>query len=184
MDDADDLDPTDPADPASSSAIRARTPARILVGRSGSSYRTATQLDLREDHAAAVDAVHAEIDLVRDLGREFVERWGLFEVADAGAGTKAEYLLAPRPRPAARRTRARSDRSGSAREGRTCRSSIGDGLSAAAVVAQVPALLPLLEQGAGRLGLEVRPAVLRPPLPGRRPERCRRRCSGPRWSCS
>ena len=33
-----------------------------------------TQLALREDHAAAVDAVHAEVDLDRDLGhREFVD---------------------------------------------------------------------------------------------------------------
>ena len=33
-------------------AIRARTPARILVGRAGPAYRTATQLELRQDHAA------------------------------------------------------------------------------------------------------------------------------------
>ena len=37
--------------------IRARTPARLLAGRSGAGYRTATQLDLREAHAAARDAV-------------------------------------------------------------------------------------------------------------------------------
>jgi len=41
-------------------AIRARTPARILVGRAGPAYQTATQLELRQDHAAALDAVHAE----------------------------------------------------------------------------------------------------------------------------
>src|SRR4051812_46557404 len=74
--------------------IRARTPARILVGRSGPGYRTATQLALRVDHASALDAVHAELDPVRDLGRAFVERWGLFEVATR-AGSKAEYLMRP-----------------------------------------------------------------------------------------
>src|SRR5271155_5385251 len=41
--------------------IRARTPARILVGRAGPAYRTETQLQLREDHAAARDAARAEI---------------------------------------------------------------------------------------------------------------------------
>src|SRR5258707_13687172 len=47
-----------PADlPELMQAVRARTPARILVGRAGPSYRTATQLELRQDHAAAVDAV-------------------------------------------------------------------------------------------------------------------------------
>ena len=40
--------------------IRARTPARLLVGRAGASYRTGTQLDLREAHAAARDAVRTE----------------------------------------------------------------------------------------------------------------------------
>ena len=43
--------------------IRARTPARILAGRAGAAYRTSTQLELREAHAAARDAVRAELDL-------------------------------------------------------------------------------------------------------------------------
>src|SRR5712691_4103432 len=74
--------------------VRDRTPARILVGRAGSAYRTATQLELRQDHAAAVDAVHAELDTQRDFGHEFVERWQLFEV-QTRAGRKAEYLMRP-----------------------------------------------------------------------------------------
>src|SRR5436189_1518971 len=80
--------------PALMQAIRARTPARILVGRAGPSYRTATQLELRQDHAAAVDAVHAELDPARDFGPDFVERWGLFQV-QTRAGSKAEYLMRP-----------------------------------------------------------------------------------------
>src|SRR5262249_35556400 len=59
----------------------ARTPARLLVGRSGPGYRTGTWLKLREDHAAARDAVHAELDLERDLGSELVTAFGLFEVS-------------------------------------------------------------------------------------------------------
>jgi ethanolamine ammonia-lyase small subunit len=35
--------------------IRARTPARILMGRAGAAYRTNVQLELREAHAAARD---------------------------------------------------------------------------------------------------------------------------------
>src|SRR5437660_12209504 len=75
-------------------AIRARTPARILVGRAGPAYRTATQLELRQDHAAAVDAVHAELDLNNDFGPDFVRRWKIFEVHTC-AGSRAEYLLRP-----------------------------------------------------------------------------------------
>src|SRR5437899_10348789 len=75
-------------------AIRARTPARILVGRAGPCYRTATQLELRQDHAAAADAVHAELDLDSDFGPDFVQRWRLF-VVQTCAASKAEYLLRP-----------------------------------------------------------------------------------------
>src|SRR5438445_6851333 len=75
-------------------AIRARTPARILVGRAGPAYPTATQLELRQDHAAALDAVHAELDLLKDFGQEFVERWRLFEVTSQ-ATSKTEHLMRP-----------------------------------------------------------------------------------------
>ncbi len=54
--------------------VRAKTPARILTGRAGGSYRTETLLRLRADHAAARDAVTAELDLERDLGRDFVDQ--------------------------------------------------------------------------------------------------------------
>jgi ethanolamine ammonia-lyase small subunit len=126
--------------------VRTRTPARLLVGRAGTSYRTETFLDLREDHAAAMDAVRSEMDLARDFGPEFVDRWGLFE-ARSQATSKAEYLL----RPDLGR-RLDSDSTGLIR--RNCPSgidlqvAIGDGLSPAAVAAQVPTLLPLLERGA------------------------------------
>jgi ethanolamine ammonia-lyase small subunit len=130
-------------------AARARTPARVLVGRAGSSYRTETFLDLLEDHAAAVDAVHAEVDLIRDLGPAFVDRWGLFEVASL-ARSKSEYLLRP---DLGRRLdpRAAEVLAGVA-SGSVLQVAIGDGLSSAAMAAQVPALLPLLAEGAARLG--------------------------------
>jgi ethanolamine ammonia-lyase small subunit len=125
-------------------AIRARTPARILVGRAGPSYTTATQLDLRRDHAAALDAVQAELDLKRDFGHDFIDRFRLFEVATV-AGSKTEYLMRPdlgrRLNDAARAEILRHCPAGT-----DLQVAIGDGLSAAAVVAQVPVLLPLLEQ--------------------------------------
>src|SRR5438094_8002358 len=75
-------------------AIRARTPARVLVGRSGPAYRTATQLELRQDHAAAVDAVHAELEIERTFGHDFVAERGLFEV-QTRAASKMEFLMRP-----------------------------------------------------------------------------------------
>src|SRR5256885_11370997 len=73
---------------------RAQTPARLLAGRSGAAYRTNTQLELREAHAAARDAVRSELDLFTNLGGNFVRKWNLFEVCSQ-ATTKDEYLLRP-----------------------------------------------------------------------------------------
>src|SRR5262245_48128097 len=131
------------------SAVRARTSARVLAGRTGTAYRTATQLELRQDHAAALDAVHAELDLMRDFGAEFVARWQMFEVRTR-AGSKAEFLMRPD-------LGRRLDETARAEVVRQCRAGadlqvvIGDGLSAAAVVAQVPALLPLLQTDGFRM---------------------------------
>jgi ethanolamine ammonia-lyase small subunit len=141
-------------------AVRARTPARIFVGLVGPAYRTATWLGLRQDHAAALDAVHAELDLERDFGAEFVSRWGLFEV-QTQARSKEEHLLRPDlgrrldgPARVALRERCPARPA--------LQVVIGDGLSAAAVAAQVPRLLPLLDEAARAEGLPPgRPFVVR-----------------------
>src|SRR5947209_5084151 len=83
-----------PAWPTLIEKIRARTPARVLVERAGAAYRTETQLELREAHAAARDAVRTEFDLERDLGADLVREWKLFVVSTMAA-TKDEYLLRP-----------------------------------------------------------------------------------------
>jgi ethanolamine ammonia-lyase small subunit len=133
--------------------IRERTPARILVGRAGAAYRTSTQLDLREAHAAARDAVRAELDLESALGAEFVKQWDLFEVCTE-AVSKDEYLLLP--------DRGRHFDEASRREllqrcarGNDIQFAIGDGLSVSAVSAQVPSLLPLLHEGARERGWSI-----------------------------
>ena len=122
--------------------IRARTPARLLAGRAGAAYRTDTQLELREAHAAARDAVCAELDLETTLGADFVKRWGLFEVCTQ-ATLKDVFLLRPdlgrKFNDASREELQRRCSSGS-----DFQIAIGDGLSVPAVAAQVPPLLPLL----------------------------------------
>jgi ethanolamine ammonia-lyase small subunit len=126
--------------------VRARTPARLLAGRSGAAYRTDTQMELREAHAAARDAVRADLDLQRDFGSACVQQWGLFEVRTQ-ARSKDEYLLRP---DLGRRLSAESRAQLSARcsRGSDLQIVIGDGLSVTAVVAQVPSLLQLLWEGA------------------------------------
>jgi ethanolamine ammonia-lyase small subunit len=140
--------------------IRERTPARILVGRAGAAYRTSTQLELREAHAAARDAVRAELDLESVFGTAFLARWNLFEVSTE-AHSKEEYLLQPdlgrRMNETSRSVLARR----CSREN-DIQIAIGDGLSVTAVATQVPALLPLLDAGARARGWTVgNPFVIR-----------------------
>jgi ethanolamine ammonia-lyase small subunit len=130
--------------------IRARTPARVLADRTGAAYRTATQLQLRHDHAAARDALRAEFDLTRDLGVDFVQRWKLFGISTMAA-SKDEYLRRPDlgrrlSEDALRLLLAQCSRNAD------LQIVIGDGLSVTAVSTQVPALLPMLEEKARSRG--------------------------------
>jgi ethanolamine ammonia-lyase small subunit len=125
----------------------------VLVERAGASYRTATELGLREAHAAARDAVRAELELERDLGAEFVREWKLFAVSTL-VQSKDEYLLRPdlgrQLNDEGRRLVAeRCSRPGGPPDLQIV---IGDGLSVTAVRAQVPKLLPLIMQGAQARG--------------------------------
>jgi ethanolamine ammonia-lyase small subunit len=140
--------------------IRARTPARLLLGRAGASYTTAAQLQLREDHAAARDAVMQELNLETHLGADFVNRWKLFEVATQ-ARSKTEYLARP---DLGRRLSdaARSSVAERCPAGADIQIVIGDGLSVSAVGSQVPTLMPLLDAGAYRRGWKTgQPFVVR-----------------------
>ncbi len=145
--------------------VRARTPARLLAGRSGAAYRTNTQLELREAHAAARDAVRAELNLFtalindRDNDREddrvndFARRHNLFEVCSRAAN-KNEYLLRPDlGRHLNDESRAEVIRRCSM--GTDLQIVVGDGLSVTAVAVQVPLLLPLLCDGAKNRGWSV-----------------------------
>lgn len=133
--------------------LKEATPARVLVGRAGQAYSTETHLTLKADHAFARDAVHAEIELARDLGEDLVRRFGLFEV-QTQAASKQEYLVRPdRGRLLSEPSkRVLAERCPSGAEVQFV---IGDGLSATAVAAQAPSLLPMLMERAERLGLRI-----------------------------
>jgi ethanolamine ammonia-lyase small subunit len=133
--------------------IRARTPARLLVGRAGAAYPTATQLELREAHAAARDAVRAEMDARAIFGASFLEQWKLFEVSTQAAN-KREFLL--RPDLGRHFTdSARTEIFNRCSKGNDLQIAIGDGLSVPAVAAQVPPLMPLLYPSAIKRGWTV-----------------------------
>jgi ethanolamine ammonia-lyase small subunit len=130
--------------------VRARTPARLLAGRAGAAYRTGTQIDLREAHAAARDAVRIKLEIEAAFGSAFVQQWGLFEVCTQ-ANSKETFLLRPGlgrhfSEEAQQKIKERCSANADLQV------VIGDGLSVPAVSVQVPLLLPLLKEGATALG--------------------------------
>jgi ethanolamine ammonia-lyase small subunit len=132
--------------------VRARTPARLLAGRAGAGYRTGTQLELREAHAAARDAVRTELNLEAHLGPA-VAKHNLFEVRTA-AGSKDEFLLRP---DLGREFSPEGREKILERCPRECQLQIvlGDGLSVTALAAQGPPLLAALFEGAHQRGWSV-----------------------------
>jgi len=125
------------------------TPARLLLGRAGTSYRTSTQLQLRADHAFARDALADRVELDRPPMDDLVARFGLFEV-ETRAGDLAEHLARPDlgRRLAPGTAELLRDRCGPEPDVQIV---VGDGLSAPAVLAQVPQVLgPLLDECGAR----------------------------------
>lgn len=138
----------------------AGTPARLMTGRAGPGYRTATTLKLREDHAAARDAVHAELDLPVAFGEDRLRRFGLFSV-QTRATSKAEYLM--RPDLGRKLSDAACDQIlAECPTGPDLQVVIGDGLSATAVACQAPTLLDQMAHKCQQLGTRFgRPFVVR-----------------------
>ncbi|MDR0880716.1 MAG: ethanolamine ammonia-lyase subunit EutC [Clostridioides sp.] len=68
--------------------MKAKTPARIGIGRAGVRYKTETILRFRADHAAAQDAVFSYVS------EDFIKQNALFEVATL-CKDKDEYLTRP-----------------------------------------------------------------------------------------
>jgi len=132
--------------------LRARTPARLLQGHVGAAYRTFTQLNLRQAHAAR-DAVRDELNLEIQFGADFIKRWQLFEVCSK-VTSKDEYLMQPtlgRVFSEASRSKLQS----SCTQRNDLQIAIGDGLSITATHMQVPKLLPLLHAGAKARGWRI-----------------------------
>jgi ethanolamine ammonia-lyase small subunit len=117
-------------------------------------------LELREAHAAARDAVRAELDLASVFGEAFIKQWDLFEVCTE-AHSKQEYILQPDLGRRFNET-SRDELARRCTREPDIQIAIGDGLSVTAVAAQVPSLLPLLHEGARARGWTVgHPFVIR-----------------------
>lgn len=135
-----------PHDPEALQAMVSTTIARIGVGRAGPRYRTSTLLLFQADHAVTQDA------LMRDVDQALLDELGLFTVKTRVAGGKQEYLMRPdlgrQLNDEARRTI--SERCVKNPGLQIC---VGDGLSAAAIEANLRKIFPVLKQGAQAAGM-------------------------------
>lgn len=139
--------------------LGARTPARIALGRAGASLPTREVLAFALAHAQARDAVHARLDRAALAGRLGALGLDTIEV-ESQARDRATYLRRPdlgRQLDDASRARIKS-----ATQDETCDLAlmIGDGLSATAVAAHVPALVEAVLPHVNSLGLKLGPAVI------------------------
>lgn len=134
--------------PESLPALMASTMARIGVGRAGPHYNTYSLLVFQADHAVTQDALYKDVD------QKLLDDLGLFTVQTKITGGKQEYLLRPDL------GRQLDDEARRTVQEKCVKSPnlqlvVGDGLSAAAVEANVREMFPVIQQGAQSAGLTV-----------------------------
>lgn len=136
----------DPVDKEGYLKMKSYTPARLGLWRAGTRYMTEPSLRFRADHAAAQDAVFSYVseDLVKELG--FVE-------VATKCKDKDEYLTRP---DLGRRfsNEAINTIKEAVKPNQKVQVIVGDGLSSAAIEANIKDILPSLRQGLKMFGLE------------------------------
>ena len=135
-----------PSDPEGLNALIAATTARIGVGRAGPRYTTASLLLFQADHAITQDALY------RDVDAKLLSELGLFGVETRITGGKQEYLLRPDLGRQLADDAKRTVRERCARNP-AVQLVVGDGLSAAAIEANLRQMLPVIKQGVQAAGL-------------------------------
>lgn len=128
-------------------AMKAKTPARLGIGRAGARYKTITMLRVRADHAAAQDSVFS------DVAEEFIQR-NQFIAVQTQCESKDQYLtrpdlgrkFGPEAQAVIQKTYAK---------GTSVILMVGDGLSSAAIEANVEDCIPAIKQGLKLEGLEI-----------------------------
>ena len=135
-----------PKDAIGVKALVESTTARIGVGRAGPRYNTASLLLFQGDHAVTQDALY------RDVDQKLLDEFNLFTVQTKVTGGKQEYLLRPDLGRLlgddAKRTITEK-----CQKNVNIQLVVGDGLSAAAVEANLRQIFPVIKQGTQTAGL-------------------------------
>lgn len=131
--------------------LKARTPARIGLGRAGTRYRTETMLRMRADHAAAQDSVFSLVD------EDFVQR-NRYVFVQTLCKDKDEYLT--RPDKGRRFDEANQDViQKTLGQNPKVALVVGDGLSSAAIEANAADCLEAIRAGLKTFGIDPGPAL-------------------------
>ena len=126
--------------------MKAKTPARLGIGRAGTRYKTVTVLRFRADHAAAQDAVFSYVD------EEFIKENNMFAV-ETLCKDKDEYLTRP---DLGRKFSPETINNIKSKFGTNQKVLIlvGDGLSSAAIEANLKDCVPAIKQGLKMYGID------------------------------
>ncbi|AVD34858.1 ethanolamine ammonia-lyase subunit EutC [Clostridioides difficile] len=126
--------------------MKAKTPARLGIGRTGTRYKTETVLRFRADHAAAQDAVFSYVD------EEFIKENNMFAV-ETLCKDKDEYLTRP---DLGRKFSPETINNIKSKFGTNQKVLIlvGDGLSSAAIEANLKDCVPAIKQGLKMYGID------------------------------
>lgn len=135
-----------PKDSSGVKAMIASTTARIGVGRAGPRYNTASLLLFQGDHAVTQDALY------RDVDQKLLDEFNLFTVQTKITGGKQEYLLRP---DLGRLLNDNAKRiiNEKCQKNVNIQLCVGDGLSAAAIEANLRQIFPVIKQGVQTSGL-------------------------------
>jgi len=135
-----------PKDASGLRALMDSTTARIGVGRAGPRYSTASLLLFQADHAVTQDALY------RDVDQGLLDEFNLFTVQTKITGGKQEYLLRP---DLGRLLNDDAKRiiNEKCRKNVNIQLAVGDGLSAAALEANLRRIFPVIRQGVQSAGL-------------------------------
>jgi ethanolamine ammonia-lyase small subunit len=135
-----------PKDANGLQALMDSTTARIGVGRAGPRYSTASLLLFQGDHAVTQDALY------RDVDQKLLDQFNLFTVQTKITGGKQEYLLRP---DLGRLLNDDAKRiiNEKCQKNVNIQLCVGDGLSAAAIEANLRQIFPVIKQGVQNAGL-------------------------------
>ncbi|MDF2513585.1 MAG: ethanolamine ammonia-lyase subunit EutC [Herbinix sp.] len=126
--------------------LKQYAPCRLGIGKAGARYKTDPLLQFRAAHSAAQDAVFSDVD------HEFVERMGLFTI-QSQCDSKDVYLTRPDLGRKLTEEGAKTVAE-KCKKNPTVQIYVSDGLSSAAVAANVADVLPGIIQGLKSYGID------------------------------